>query len=441
MHTELVGVTLVLAFTGLLFHAVAAQVTGNVRHLWPTLVRLAIVSILVGGLESWGDMLVSGVNGLITDVGAAGGGNIFQDYQAAIALKMGTAAAAQNLAQPQSQSAQPGQAVPSALPGPGQMTLGKITHYAYPGDSGGDSQSSAGQGAFAFDTAPGSLIAGYSAALTPAAAQQFGVSPGQQFSITASNGNVYTLQYADVVPTGGPGQQPVGSVVTDIYDPNNALGGGNNFSESISSSSAGAQIQGQTGMAAFMPNPGGSIGDQIMWAITLSLSWIASTLMWFMQIGEQLLYLIEVAISPVFIGMLMIPALQSHARRFFLLFVGLTLWPFAWAVCDLVTKFLINLAVNPTGNGALNVGNIGALISGPLTGLAYLIAVAVWVIGSTLAAPIFIGVLLGIGGGTATAALFGSTLGAATSSAFQTANKLAGAGRGSRNGGVDRFQW
>jgi len=54
----------------------------------------------------------------------------------------------------------------------------------------------------------------------------------------------------------------------DIYDPNNALGGGNNFEESISSLNGGPVVQGQTGIGSFLPNPGGSIQDQILWAIT-----------------------------------------------------------------------------------------------------------------------------------------------------------------------------
>jgi P-type conjugative transfer protein TrbL len=119
-----------------------------------------------------------------------------------------------------------------------------LTHYAYPGDSGGDSQSTAGQGAFSFDTAPGSLVPMRSAALTPAAAAKYSVSPGQSFSITAANGSAYNLEYDDVVPTGGPGQQPVGAVVTDVYDPQNALGGGNNFSSQITSANNGPVLFG-----------------------------------------------------------------------------------------------------------------------------------------------------------------------------------------------------
>ena len=65
------------------------------------------------------------------------------------------------------------------------------------------------------------------------------------------------------------------------------------------------------------------------------------------------------------------------------------------------------------------------MLTGPLAGVAYLLVVAVWVIGSTIAAPIFIGVLLGSGSG-ATAAVFGATLGAAAISASRMGSNAVG---------------
>jgi hypothetical protein len=136
--------------------------------------------------------------------------------------------------------------------------------------------------------------------------------------------------------------------------------------------------------------------------------------------------LVEIAISPVFIGFLMIPALTYLARRFFLGLVAIILWPLAWGICNLVSKALIDIAVNPTNNAGLGLATGAANLSGPLAGLAYLLVVAVWVIGSTLLAPLFITVLLATGGGTATAAIFGATLGGALNQTVRTGATLAG---------------
>jgi hypothetical protein len=417
LRTELIGVAFVLALAGFLVHSCVALVRKDVAHLWPTLVRLALIPIIIGVIQSWGDALVGGVQGLISDMGASGtGGNIFSDYQAAIARKLGTAAAAQNFSQSAGQSfAAPVEGDISGGFKP-QATGALLTHYAYPGDSTPDSNSSRGIGAFPFSSTPGSLIPGYSAALTASAAAAYNIQPGQSFSITTTSGQTYNLEYSDVAPESG---QRI-----DIYDPNGVLPGGNAFSQQIAGINGGPVVQGAN--ASFLPNPGGPIGDQVMWAITLALSWTASGIMWLMQIAQQLLYLIEIAISPIFIAMLMIPALTHLARRFFLVLVAICLWPLAWAICDLVTKALIDLATNPTNNGGLAAANLVGEVTGPLAGLAYLIVVAIWVIGSTLLAPVFVGILLAVGGGTATAAIFGATLGAVANRSVQLGSMAVG---------------
>ena len=137
--------------------------------------------------------------------------------------------------------------------------------------------------------------------------------------------------------------------------------------------------------------------------------------MFLMTVAQKLLYLIEVAISPIFIGFLMIPALTYLARRFFLILVALTLWPLAWGVCNLISKGLLDLGMNTSNNTGLGIANGVAQGLGPLSGFGFLIVLAVWVIGSTLAAPFFVNYLLAAGGAGATAAVFGATLGAAAS--------------------------
>jgi hypothetical protein len=419
LQGALVGAALVIAFAGLIVHVVNAMIGRNLVGMFSSLVRLALIPIIIVALQSWGDLLVTAVNGLVATAGGNGSpANVFQAYQQAIALKLGTAAAAANINQTNGPT--------NPMTTEGDTSLGftqpalngvTLTHYAYPGDSTPDSKSAQGIGAFGFDTAPGSLIPMYSAALTASAAQQYNVSPGQSFTVTTTGGQTYNLVYADVPPES--------DNRVDIYDPNGALAGGNGFSEGITSIEGGPVVSGQTGMASLAPNPGGSIGDQVLWAITLGLSWIAEGLQWLMTVAQQLLYLIEIAISPIFIACLMVPALAYLARKFFLTLVGITLWPLGWAVCNLVTAFLINVAVNPTGNGTLATANGLSAVTGPLTGVAYLLILAVWVIGSTLAAPIFIGILLGMGGG-ATAAVVGTTLGVAALSAGRMASNAAG---------------
>lgn len=127
------------------------------------------------------------------------------------------------------------------FPGGGQNATGTmLTHYAYQGDSSSDPQSAAGQGAFGFDSAPGSLVPMQSAALTPEAAQQYGLSPGQSFTVTSAGGQQLSLVYADVAPQTYNGKD-LGSRI-DIYDPQNSLGGGNSFGGNAVSVAAKSSI-------------------------------------------------------------------------------------------------------------------------------------------------------------------------------------------------------
>jgi hypothetical protein len=432
LYDDLLGAALVICFAGLLVHTCMALIGRNVASMFGSLVRLALIPIVIVFLTSWGDTLATGVNGLITDLGGNGNGaGIFQDYQAAIARKLGTAAAAANISQPAGAGA-PSTVTPDGITVPqGAISGLTLTDYGYAGDATPDDNSSQGIGAFGFDQAPGSLVADYSAALSPDVAAQYNLQPGQQFTVTTTNGQTYTLEYADKTGNDPNSGAPLTGKI-DIYDPSGQLGG-NNFSQGITSVNGGPVVQGQSGVASMLPNPGGSIGDQIMWAITLGLSWIASAIMYLMQIAQQILYLIEMAIAPLFVACLMVPALTHLARRFFLVVVGICLWPLGWAVCNLVTKALIDIAVNPSNNTGLGIANTVSIFSGPLAGLAYLLVVAVWVIGSTLAAPFFIGYMLGVGGGSATAMVFGATLGAVAARTAQTANQVVGGPAGMAN--------
>jgi hypothetical protein len=127
--------------------------------------------------------------------------------------------------------------------------------------------------------------------------------------------------------------------------------------------------------------------------------------MWLMSGVQQIFYTIEIAVSPIFLGMLMIPRLTGTATRFFSFLVAITLWPLGWAVCDLLTRALIALAVNPTNNLGASVFGAGAMM------LGYWVLLALWVIGSSIFAPLIVSAAL-VGGSSGIAAVVGATIGA-----------------------------
>ena len=167
-----------------------------------------------------------------------------------------------------------------------------LTHYDYPGDSTPDSGSANGQGAFQF-TAPHSLIA-YTDPSTPASAglsadmaAKYNVTPGQNFQVTGSNGITYNLIYMDTGADWETGR-------VDIYDPNNVLGGSNDFGAPITSFTAGTMAT----LPATASNTGGNPGlfNSLLHPIqtaqiaglglfTLVLSYVAAFVQWLVAVA------------------------------------------------------------------------------------------------------------------------------------------------------------
>jgi type IV secretion system protein TrbL len=125
----------------------------------------------------------------------------------------------------------------------------KITAYGYANDATPDTNSSNYIGNHNNTMVPYGSGGFTSAALTAAAANQYGVGLNQNFTVTAANGQTYQLNYADTVPTGGANQQPAGSSVIDIFDPNSQLTGGGN-DNSFSSAATSVNGAAVTGAAA-----------------------------------------------------------------------------------------------------------------------------------------------------------------------------------------------
>jgi len=112
-------------------------------------------------------------------------------------------------------------------------------------------------------------------------------------------------------------------------------------------------------------------------------------------------YLLEVclALSPAFVAMLMTP-LASQAKNFLLALVGFTMWPLGWGIASLLTEPLIDAAYS-TGDGI-----VGLAVS--MTGFKALIyggTASLWIIISTIMAPVLIQKLLTSGLDSVTSAI------------------------------------
>jgi hypothetical protein len=408
IHNLLAGVTFVLAVAGLLLIVDQAFREHSLKRVKGTLVRLIVIIIMLGTLGGWGDILSSAVDDLAAQAGLSpSGGGVFEAYREAVARKFGSDSAAPANNGFQSDGSSDGSSrgaggdftVPDGA-ATGQSAGVKLTRYGYeqPGDANYDSKSAQGIGAFGFDSAPGSLVPLQSAALSPDVAQQYNLVGGQQFTVTTADGQQMNLVYADKTADYLTGR-------VDIYDPEGQL---TNDGAAVTSIEGGPVVANNGS-----DQPGGgwiskitdSLTIGILWPLVHLLSLVALAIMWLMSGVQQIFYTIEIAVSPIFLGMLMIPRLTGTATRFFSFLVAITLWPLGWAICDLLTRALIALAVNPTNNLGASVFGAGAMM------LGYWVLLALWSIGSSILAPLIVSAAL-VGGSSGIAAVAGATIGA-----------------------------
>jgi hypothetical protein len=439
VHTVLMAVALVVVFGALVQKVTDAQRERNVGEILPALIRITLISIFLTKMGVVSDFL----GDMVTDIEEASGvnGNPMQAFVAAIKAKFGVDPTA--VFGPISPS---GQAGPTQAGAPIAGT--NLTHYAYPGDNTPDSGSANGQGAFQF-TAPHSLIA-YTDPSTPASAglsadmaAKYNVTPGQNFQVTGSNGVTYNLIYMDTGADWETGR-------VDIYDPNNVLGGSNNFGAPITSFTAGTMAT----LPATASNTGGNPGlfNSLLHPIqtaqiaglglfTLVVSYVAAFIQWLVAVAQSILLYSEIALAPIFVGFLIVRGYEGIAKTFILSFVGISMWRLAFLVVGLITQMLLGLAAN-----TVNV---------PGAGYLWFICVSLWVIFGSFVGPWWISklfvrgasgvadVMFGAGSTGLRAAQFGGrTVGTAISAVATGGGSVAtGAAGGTRNfsGGSRRF--
>ena len=165
--------------------------------------------------------------------------------------------------------------------------------------------------------------------------------------------------------------------------------------------------------------------DLIVTVVLWLVGHFASIIMYFAYIFQTVILNLGYALSPLLIGFMAIPALKHIGNRYLLNLVGVLLWPLGWAVAALVTQGLLDFLSDPTleyMDPTSHLPNLQKTI-----GTA---AVGVWIIFSTIAAPMMIQRVVSVGA-LATERMFTG----AASTAIQTAGStVSGAMAGAPSG-------
>jgi hypothetical protein len=174
------------------------------------------------------------------------------------------------------------------------------------------------------------------------------------------------------------------------------------------------------------------IMEGIISAIFIVLGWLASTIEWWAYILQTAILFTGYSLSPLFIGMLAFPSLQGTGRAYLLNLLGIMLWPLGWAVAGLITQGMLDFM---TDQSFLNSGANGGTVLYSLQNLMGLAFLGIWIIFSTIAAPVVIQKTIGLGR-SAASELFKGGFGAGMATATTVATTMANGGGGGIKGAI-----
>jgi hypothetical protein len=85
---------------------------------------------------------------------------------------------------------------------------------------------------------------------------------------------------------------------------------------------------------------------------------LACCMMFLVSIVQQILLFLEVAVSPLFLACIMVPALIPLATRFSTWFVAVCMFPLGFRIVDLLMKAVLDIVINTGNNPAIGAVNI-----------------------------------------------------------------------------------
>jgi type IV secretion system protein TrbL len=175
----------------------------------------------------------------------------------------------------------------------------------------------------------------------------------------------------------------------------------------------------------------------VMWL----LGFLASVIVFYAYLVQKFILYVGYALAPIFIGFLAVRTLHSIGVGFLLGYAGVLCWPLGWGAASILTSGLIGFM---TDQSFLATGGFTGGAGYGLQNLMGLAALALWLISSTIAAPIIIQKAISHGaqvgqalvGTVVTAGVAGLTAGAAAATTLGTGGGGAAIAAGLAGGGA-----
>jgi hypothetical protein len=186
-----------------------------------------------------------------------------------------------------------------------------------------------------------------------------------------------------------------------------------------------------------------NVDTSIFEALISGLLWVfgllASVIVFYAYLVQKFILYLGYAFAPIFIGFLGIRALNQIGTNYLLALVGIMLWPLGWGAASLVTGGLITFMTDQSFLWNSSLGGAAGYSFQNFIGVA---ALGVWLIFSTIAAPLIIqraithGIQVGAAlvSGVTTAATTAATGGFIAAGTFGTGGGFTGAAMATAGG-------
>jgi hypothetical protein len=194
---------------------------------------------------------------------------------------------------------------------------------------------------------------------------------------------VYIMLLTYLVTWGNQMTQVVDTTVTQVIkaDPAKVF---DEYNAALIAKKSTAQ---QTGWWDKLFHAGASLFEAIVSGFLWLFGLLASTIVFYAYIVQKMALYLGYSLSPIFIGFLAIRSLNGIGGKYLMGLVGIMAWPLGWAVAAIVTDGLLtfmtdqSFMTNPSFTGTVGYG---------LQDFIGLGLLGVWLIFSTIAAPVII---------------------------------------------------
>lgn len=151
---------------------------------------------------------------------------------------------------------------------------------------------------------------------------------------------------------------------------------------------------------------GQAVFEALLSAVLYLFGFLASVIVFYAYLVQKFVLYLGYALSPIFVGFLAVRTLQSIGTSFLLGLVGVMLWPLGWGAAAIMTKGLLDFMTNQS---FLASGGFGGAVGYTLQNLIGVAVLGVWLIFSTIAAPVILQKAIATGAQIGSALASGAT--------------------------------